>query len=329
MIARIWVAVLCFGAGCGVGRAQAPVPPPASTSGQQAAPHLPLPAASTNSPVTLFRELLAMSPAERKDFLASRPPENQKLILAKVREYESLKPNERELRLKVTELRWYLRPLMTTPPANRAPLLGRIPEDTRKLVEERLADWDKLPAATQQELINNEAAIRYFLETESADGQATKTENLTPERRRLLETGVEQWQQMPDSQRRKLLARFQQYFTLTSAEQERALGTLSEPERKQMEKTLRSFGRLSQVQRAQCLRSFEKFASLSLEDRQQFLKNAEKWKLMKPNERKAWIALVERLSAQPPLPPGLQGPPMPPIPRAAPRRAEPMATNSN
>src|SRR5437762_10215665 len=61
---------------------------------------------SPKSPVDLFRDLLAMSPAERKNFLTNRPPAAQKMILAKVREYESLKPDQREVRLKVTELRW-------------------------------------------------------------------------------------------------------------------------------------------------------------------------------------------------------------------------------
>jgi hypothetical protein len=53
-----------------------------------------------------------MAPAERREFLANRSPEAQKLILAKVKEYEALRPEERDLRLWVTELRWYLLPLL-------------------------------------------------------------------------------------------------------------------------------------------------------------------------------------------------------------------------
>ena len=42
------------------------------------------------SPVDTFRELLAMSPIERRRSLTNRPPEVQKRILAKLREYEVL-----------------------------------------------------------------------------------------------------------------------------------------------------------------------------------------------------------------------------------------------
>ena len=48
------------------------------------------------SPVAVFRELLAMSPAERRQALTNLPPEVQKRILAKLLEYESLKSDERE-----------------------------------------------------------------------------------------------------------------------------------------------------------------------------------------------------------------------------------------
>src|SRR5436305_8079373 len=45
-------------------------------------------------PVQFFRELLAMSPGERSQSLTNRTPEDRKAILAKVREYQSLKPDQ-------------------------------------------------------------------------------------------------------------------------------------------------------------------------------------------------------------------------------------------
>ena len=66
------------------------------------------------SPVDFFRQLLAMTPAERVASLTNRPPEARARILAKVREYQALGPDERELRLRATELRWYLTPLLRT-----------------------------------------------------------------------------------------------------------------------------------------------------------------------------------------------------------------------
>ena len=59
-----------------------------------------------------FRELLAMTPKEQEKYLTNRPPEIRGRILAKIHEYQALDSNEREMRLRATELRWYLLPLL-------------------------------------------------------------------------------------------------------------------------------------------------------------------------------------------------------------------------
>jgi hypothetical protein len=262
------------------------------------------------SPISFFRELLAMNAAERKLALTNRSPESQSQILAKVREYESLKADDRELRLRVTELRWYLRPLMAAPATNRAARLARIPEPNRQLVEDRLREWDEVPPDVQKELLGLEPTLQYFAEIEGRSDQQRHQilTNISPARREMLEKGIQQWDEMSEEQRRSTLNRFNQFFQLTTPEKEKALQTLSEPERRQIEKTLQTFGSLPPAQRAQCIRSFAKFASLSLEERQQFLKNAERWKLMSPGERQAWRQLVGRL----PPPPPRRPPPLPP-----------------
>jgi Protein of unknown function (DUF3106) len=277
-----------------------PLPPPLS------------PVPERKPPVTLFRELLAMDPAERQKALADRTPENRKLILAKVREYESLKPDVRELRLRATELRWYLLPLMRMAPADRANRIEQIPANDRSMVVARLREWDKLPADVQKQLVDNEATLRYFTEV-----QDTRVRSLSEEQKRKLQAGIAQWQAMPEDQRDKLMNRFNRFFVLTSDEKESALKTLSEPERLQIEKTLRSFAQLPASQRAQCIRSFEKFASLSVLERQQFLKNAERWKVMKPAERQAWRELVNSMPLVPVnfnTAPLQQKAPLPPMP---------------
>ena len=271
----------------------------------------PLPIAG-KSPVEFFRELLAMTPTERRDALTNRAPENRKLIFAKIRAYESLKPDQRELRLQATELRWYLLPLLNLPATNRAAALALVPTNFYPLVTARLAVWDNLPPADQATLLKNEALIRYL--TEVAD--QTEVE-LSPERRRMLEAGVPEWQSLTEEQRQNSIDRFNQFFSLTSEEKSKALNTISDAERRQIEKTLDTFGKLTAAQRAQCIRSLEKFTNLTVEERQQFLKNAERWKLMSPDERAAWRDLVTKLQLQPPMPPGFGAPP---IPQAPPRK---------
>jgi hypothetical protein len=94
-------------------------------------PPEPVPAIpQARSPISFFRELLAMNAAERRQALTNRSPEGQKQILADVREYESLPPDERELRLRVTELRWYLgdqSPRPTGHDSRPKPQVGRRP----------------------------------------------------------------------------------------------------------------------------------------------------------------------------------------------------------
>jgi hypothetical protein len=255
-----------------------------------------LPKFTLKSPVAAFRELLAMSFMEQMRYLTNRSPQDRKLIFAKVREYKSLKPSERELRLRVTELHWYLLPLLRMPATNRPARLGMIPEEHREPVEIRLKEWDKLPPELQKELLENEAAISCL--TEPATG-GRPLPAMSPERREMLDRGIRQWQELSEGQREKIMNRFNQFFTLTEEEKEKALKTLSDPERRQIDKTLRKYSELSPVQRAVCIRSFEKFANLSLEERQEFLKNADRWKVMTPDERQGWKDLVSKVSVTP------------------------------
>src|SRR5690242_7150383 len=99
----------------------------AASGATEQAPAPPVPMLPAKSPVDFFRDLLAMNPAEWRNFLTNRPPETQKLILAKLHEYASLKPEECKLRLEVTELHYYLVRLLATPATNRAFQLQQIP----------------------------------------------------------------------------------------------------------------------------------------------------------------------------------------------------------
>jgi uncharacterized tellurite resistance protein B-like protein len=278
--------------------AQAQTPPAAHVKFSAATNFVPLPPA-TQSPVSFFRQLLAMSAVERNQSLTNRPPEVRARILAKVREYQALGPDERELRLRATELRWYLTPLLRTPPAERAAGLEQTPPDLRELAEARLTQWDSLPPKLQQEFLANDKTLQHFFRVETTNRTAN-----------------------PEQQ--KITEQFNQFFEVKPEEKKQILAALSETERAQMEKTLKTFEQLPPQQRVQCVRNYAKFAGMSGTERAEFLKNAENWSKMSPAERQSWRDLVANVPMWPPSPP----PALPPVPRAAPKapRAS-MATN--
>jgi hypothetical protein len=256
------------------------------------------------SPVVFFRQLLAMSPAERLHSLTNRPPQIRASILAKVREYQALEPDERELRLRATELRWYLTPLLQLPPADREARLAQVPDELRNLIKTRLVQWDILPPPMQQEFLANDQALHYFAHVETTNNAAAGGE----------QPGISE--------------QFNQFFELTPAEKKQTLNTLSDAERARMEKTLQTFDQLPPQQRILCVRNYAKFAGMSGAERADFLKNAERWSQMSPQERQAWRDLVENVPIWPPMP----APAVPPglIPHAAPRFLRPsVATNLN
>jgi hypothetical protein len=247
-----------------------------------------------------------MTPDEREAYLTNRPLQIRERILAKVGEYEALDPNERELRLRATELRWYLLPLMQEPPDQRAARLAEVPADMSELVKSRLNQWIILPPPLQQEFLENERALRYFANVDVSNNPALR--QIAPPG-----SDLARWSTMTEDQRGKITAGVNQFFELTPDEKQAALGTLSDAERQQMEKTLQAFDQLPLDQREECTHAFAKFAGLSAAEKQEFLKNAERWSRMSPADRQAWRDLVVNVPAWPPLPPDfIVSPPPPP-----------------
>jgi hypothetical protein len=280
------------------------VPPPVKllSTSASGAPALPRP----RSPVALFRQLLAMTPDERETSLTNRPPEIREGILAKVNEYEALDPDERELRLRATELRWYLLPLMRESPSNRTVRLAQIPADMRELAESRLNQWIILPPQLQQEFLENEQALRYFANLDMSNN---------PTLQKIAPPGseLERWTTMTETQRKQIATSVDQFFALTPDEKEAALNTLSDAERGQMEKTLQAFDKLPRNQRDECIRAFAKFTGMSASEKREFLRNAERWSQMSPADRQAWRDLVVNVPVWPPLPEGFVAQPPSPL----------------
>jgi hypothetical protein len=273
------------------------------------------------SPVQVFRKLLVMTPQEREDYLTMHPPGMREPVEAKVKEYLALSPEERELRLQATELRFYFMHLMPQPASNRPALLAQVPEPMRAVVQARLDLWGLLPPPMQSELLENEQAVRYFTRpgVVSAAQRRALLDGLPPEERAKVEADIARFQALPEETRRRMFQQFSQLFDLTPDERAKSLRHLSEAEREAMEQTLNAFGELTAEQRQVCLRSFEKFAGMSLAERQRFLRNAQAWQRMTPTERERWRELVARVPDLPPLPPGMVLPP--PVPASPPGKA--------
>ena len=294
-MSRMRQSFFCLAAATVVFAAQAQTPPVPVKNISDAAKLLP-PTPTEQSPVNFFRQLLAMSSVERNRSLTNRPPEARARILAKVREYQALGPDERELRLRATELRWYLMPLLRSPAAEREARLVQVPADLRELAKTRLTQWELLPPPLQLEFLANDKVLHSFAHVETTNNPAANPEQ------------------------QKIAEQFKQFFDLTPEEKQQTLGTLSEAERAQMEKTLQSFEQLPPLQRRQCVHNYAKFAGMSATERAEFLKNAESWSKMSPAERQTWRDLVTHVPLWPPAPP-LVMPPLPPampkIPRAS------------
>lgn len=254
------------------------------------------------SPVEAFRQLLAMSPKERENYLTNRPPEIRARLLDKVKEYLALDPDERELRLRATELRWYLLPLLHESSADRAERLKLVPDDLRDLVNSRLAQWDALPSGFQKEFLDNEPTLRYFTHVDATNATA-----ISPNYQ-LNNSDQARWNALSDGERQKITNQFNEFFELTPNEKQKTLSTLSDAERQQMKKTLQAFDKLPGPQRIQCIHAFTEFASMNPKDRTEFLRNAQRWSQMSPKERQAWRDLVASVPQWPPLPI------MPPVP---------------
>jgi Protein of unknown function (DUF3106) len=287
----------------------------------------PLPPAA--SPVDFFRQLLAMSARDRKNFLTNRPVAYRERLLAKVHEYEVLGPDERELRLRATELRWCLLPFFHEPATNHAAQFSLIPEDLRDLVKTRVDKWDALSPQLQQEFLANEPALHYFTHVDSSNnpppmpplppGAVGQNSPSSDDQSR--------WNALSADERQQITAQFSQFFEFTPAEKQKTLNTLSAAERKQMEKTLQSFDQLPAAQRLQCIRAYSRFAGMTPQERAEFLKNAEHWSQMSPKDRQVWRDLVTNVPLWPPLPSSSL---MPPLPRPVTPRIHPaVATNLN
>lgn len=320
---RRWL-LLVLGLCCAVtGAIQAQQPVVPTT---HAIPAAPPPVPELKSPVNQFRELLALPAAERESRLTNRPPEIRKRILAKLQEYEAMKPDERELQLRTTQLRWYLVSFRGMSPNDRATQVAMVPEADRELVKSHLDSWDRLPSDEQKDILAYEKALEAFQAQRFTNANALVPP--PPPSKEALKN-LNAFLQLPPEKRGQMYADFQEFFQLSEAEREKALGTLSPNEQLQITAALRKFEKLPTPQRDRCLKSLAKFSNMSETERGEFLKNAERWRELSSEERQAWRNLINKVAFRPPLPPSIIFPPMPPMPSRSHLQVNvPLQTNS-
>lgn len=256
------------------------------------------------SPVEAFRKLLAMTPAELDQYLTNYPATKRDAIRQKVQEYKMLPPPLGEQRLEVTELRWYLLPLLKSSSTNRTTRLSAIPQPYRQMVSERLEQWDMFPPQLRDEVLEYETTMHYFVGGSLVVKPQVSLEELSGQERSELERRLQRWEALPLGERQQMYASFRNFFDLNEKEKQKTLDALAEPERQQTEKALDPVERWPRAQQEEYIAAFKKFAGMSGEERQVFLRNVERWRKMTPAERQAYRDLVHKLAQMPPLPPG-------------------------
>lgn len=269
-----------------------------------------IPKLTLQSPISFFRTMLETNREAREQYLSEKPPEQRKILESKFNEYLTLPPDERELRLFMTELRWYLLIILRNNTTNRTLLIEQIPDRYKSLVSDRVQHWQKLPPDLQKELIENEFALQYILRLNDNQNNTAVLSSLHPQQRAKLQQLIENWNRFPQQRKKTLIENFNKLFELSPQEQQSALKILPAGEKIRMEKTLSAFSGLSKEERERCIASFKKFSSMNESEREQFLRNAAKWAEMSPEERDAWRNIVRSFQSNkkielPPLPPGM------------------------
>lgn|SRR6266850_690952 len=279
--------------------------PPSPTPGGPPSPPMPSP----QSLVKTFRELLEMTPEARALALASKSEQHRKIINERLKEFDALPPEQRQVRLRLMQLRRELLPLLQTAPTNRTILLSVIPDEDKKLIKERLEYWVQLPADLQKWVLENELMLGYFLSGQASNpvelGQ--NLEAFPANVRPAITNSIAAFRRLTPDQQQKLCRDFIEVFGLDEAEREKIVArTLSQgsgDERKQIERLMVSFQKLPRAQQQQCMESLRKFTSMSMPQRVQFLQNAQRWEKMPEADRQAWRSLIRKVPPLPPMPP--------------------------
>ena len=272
--------------------ALAQTPPPAIST--PAPPPLP------PNPVDTFRKILGMSEPEREKFLATLAPDKRQVVVLKLEEYQGLSAEDREKRLRALQARVWVRQLIKVAPSNRVERLAALAPAERELVQIRLAEWDRLPADLQKEILANELAIRHIARSPDYMFRhampplpvVTKTTAM-----------LDHWLNKSEAERAEIIRHYETFFETVSSEDLAKIMA----KRPEIAKAA-PIGRLAKEQRERYIAGFKRFTSLTPAERQKFLINVSHWQKMTPEQRQSWRVLAKKLTP-PPAPPPVPGRP--------------------
>lgn len=261
------------------------------------------------APTDVFRELLAAGPVDREKILSARSLAARQLIEVKLREFEVLPPEHRELRLQVAELQYFLFQLVQAPTNQQADILAQAPNGIRPLLEDRWQTWIHLPPDRQRELMESQKSLSWFVRGQANDPRAVTNllAQIPAGQRAEIEAQLVRWRALTPEERSRKTADFQRFFELSERERTKVLGTISPEERQEMEATLARFAGLPPEQRERAVRGFRRFLALTAPERAEFLQSIARWQLMTPTERTAWRQMVSLITTPPPMPPEPRG----------------------
>lgn len=261
-----------------------------------------------STPVDNFRRLLAAGETERQAVLGDRSPAQREYLVGQLAEFDSLTPAEREARLRLLELRYYLGPLLVDASQGRTNQFLLVPPAYRAAVRDRLLAWESLSSALRAELIEDHAALRRLLLFPGAVAapDPAGTGSLAPPDRARFDRAVARLRDMGTGERQALAEHLHRFFQFSDAEQQRALAQVDAGPRARLEQLVAELDGLPASEREQCLESLKRFARLSLPEQERFLRNALRWAAMSPEDRQVWRQVHANL---PPIPPEI--PPSP------------------
>jgi hypothetical protein len=236
----------------------------------------------------------------------------------------------------VIEFRTWLR----LPPEQRAAALAGRPAESRKVLEEKLREYEAMPEKERERRLCA-VELHWYLQQLITMKKAEREQALNdvPKKLRpLVARRLEQWalleSKVDQEQKKQILGndsavkyvsspqppvpvelevqtRLRDFFKMSEREQEKALEHFAVGARGEMIATLKAFRALPEKERSQCINSFGQFATMSPEDQAEFLRNVERWRAMPQEERETWRELVQTVPPMPPLPDDLALPPMP------------------